>query len=113
VLVNLWATWCKPCVGEMPDLSTISQELKAKNFRILGISNEDSKTIENFLKTKPVDYPILNGTEQTFEVLGKSVKQQIDGIPATFIINKEGKIVQYIVGAKSKQAFLDLINKYL
>ena len=113
VLVNLWATWCKPCVGEMPDLSTISQELKAKNFRIIGISNEDSKTIENFLKTKPVDYPILNGTEQTFEVLGKSVKQQIDGIPATFIINKEGKIVQYIVGAKSKQAFLDLINKYL
>jgi len=113
VVINLWATWCKPCVGEMPDLSALSQELKDKNLKMFGISSEDGKTIENFLKAKPVEYPILNGTEETFDILGKAVGQKIDGIPVTFIIDKDGKIVEYMVGAKSKQAFKDLITKYL
>jgi peroxiredoxin len=113
VLVNFWATWCKPCVGEMPDLSLISQELKDKNFKILGISTEDPKTIESFLKTKPVDYPILNGTEETVKVFEKAGGKKIEGIPATFIIDKEGKIVEFFMGAKSKSAFNDIIKKYL
>jgi peroxiredoxin len=113
VLVNFWATWCKPCVGEMPDLSLISQELKDKNFKIIGISTEDPKTIESFLKTKPVDYPILNGTEETMKVFEKAGNKKIEGIPATFIIDKDGKIVEFFMGAKSKSAFNDIIKKYL
>ena len=113
VLVNFWATWCKPCVGEMPDLSLISQELKDKNFKIIGISTEDPKTIENFLKTKPVDYSILNGNEQTMDVFAKAGGTQIDGIPATFIIDKDGKIVEFFMGSKSKADFNNIIKKYL
>jgi peroxiredoxin len=113
VLVNFWATWCKPCVGEMPDLSLISQEFKDKNFKMIGISTEDSKVIENFLKTKPVAYPILNGTEETVNVFAKAGGQTMDGIPATFILDKDGKIVEYFMGSKSKAEFIKYINKYL
>jgi len=113
VLVNFWATWCKPCVGEMPDLSLISQELKGKNFKMIGISTEESKTIENFLKVKPVDYTILNGNDETVNVFAKASGETIDAIPATLIINKEGKIVEFFVGSRSKTAFMELISKYL
>jgi peroxiredoxin len=113
VLVNFWATWCKPCVGEMPDLSLISQELKDKNFRIIGISTEEPKTIENFLKTKPVAYTILNGQEETVNVFEKAIGKTMDGIPATFILDKEGKIVEFFMGSKSKADFMNIINKYL
>ncbi|HEY5534534.1 MAG TPA: TlpA disulfide reductase family protein [Ignavibacteria bacterium] len=113
VLVNFWATWCKPCVGEMPDLSLISQELKDKNFRIIGISTEEPKTIENFLKTKPVAYTILNGPEETVNVFEKAIGKTMDGIPATFILDKEGKIVEFFMGSKSKADFINIINKYL
>ena len=81
--------------------------------KIIGISTEDSKTIENFLKTKPVDYPILNGTEETIKVFEKAGGKKIEGIPATYIIDKNGKIVEFFMGAKPKTAFDEIIKKYL
>jgi peroxiredoxin len=114
MLINFWATWCKPCVGEMPDLSQISVELKDKNFKMIGISTEDQKKIDNFLKTKSVEYSILFGSEEVTKNFAKSVGlENFESIPVTLIVNKEGKIVENLVGSRDKATFLSLINKYL
>ncbi|HMS35403.1 MAG TPA: TlpA disulfide reductase family protein [Ignavibacteria bacterium] len=116
VLVNLWATWCGPCIKEMPDLSTISEELKDKKFRMLGMNvfqQERSKKVEDFLKTNPVSYTILDGNQQVVDAFGEANGANIEAVPTTFIIDKDGKIAETIVGGRDKESFLKLINKYM
>jgi thiol-disulfide isomerase/thioredoxin len=116
VLVNLWATWCGPCVKEMPDLSKISDELKDKNFKLLGMNvfqQEGSKKVEDFLKTNPVSYVVLDGNQEIVDAFGEADGANIEAVPTTFIIDKDGKIAETIIGGRSKEAFLKTINKYM
>ncbi len=116
VLLNLWATWCGPCVKEMPDLSNLSKELKDKNFLMLGMNvfqQEGSKKVEDFLKTNPVSYTILDGNQEIVDALGESSGTNIEAIPTTFIIDKDGKIAETIVGGRDKDSFMKIINKYI
>lgn len=116
VLVNLWATWCGPCIKEMPALSQISEELKDKNFKMLGMNvfqQEGSKKVEDFLKTNPVTYTILDGNQEVVDGFSEANGKPIDAVPTTFIIDKDGKIAETIVGGRDKETFLKVINKYL
>lgn len=116
VLVNLWATWCGPCIKEMPALSQISEELKDKNFKMIGMNvfhQEGTKKVEDFLKTNPVTYIILDGNQEVVDAFGEANGKQIDAVPTTFIIGKDGKIAETIVGGRDKETFLKAINKYL
>ena len=116
VLLNLWATWCGPCIKEMPDLSKISDELKDKNFKMIGLNvfqQEGSKKVEDFLKTNPVSYIILDGNQEVVDALSEADGKGIDAVPTTFIINKDGKIAETIIGSRDKQSFLKIINKYI
>jgi len=114
ILLNFWATWCPPCKKELPALSEISNDLKGKNFQMIGISvDENPDALVNFLKSNALPYTILheNGglLEKYMSVTGSS--QNV--IPQTFIIDKNGKVVENIVGSRSKDDFVSLINKYM
>lgn len=116
VFVNFWATWCGPCKKEMPDLSAISQELKDKNFKMIGVNvfqQEGGQTVEDFLSKSPVSYLVVDGNEQMVNAFSTADGQPMEAVPTTFIIDKDGKIVETIIGSRSKADFLKLINKYL
>ena len=116
VLVNLWATWCKPCIKEMPDLSAISEELKDKDFKMIGLNvfqQNGSKKVEDFLATNPVSYTILDGNQEVVDALSEADGALVEAVPTTFLIDKNGKIVETIIGGRSKETFLTSINKYL
>lgn len=116
VLVNLWATWCKPCIKEMPDLSAISEELKGKDFEMIGVNvfqQNGSKKVEDFLATNPVSYTILDGNQEIVDALGEADGALVEAVPTTFLIDKNGKIVETIIGGRNKETFMASINKYL
>lgn len=116
VFVNMWATWCGPCIKEMPDLSKISEELPADKFQMIGINvfqQPGSKKVEDFLKTNPVSYTILDGNQEVVDAFGESNGATIDAVPTSFIIDKTGNIAEVIVGGRKKDDFLKSINKYL
>ncbi|MEO8209928.1 MAG: redoxin family protein [bacterium] len=116
VLVNLWATWCGPCIKEMPDLSKISEELKDKDFKLLGMNvfqQEGSKKVEDFLKTNPVTYTVLDGNQEIVDAFSEADGANIEAVPTTFIIDKNGKIAETIIGGRNKESFLKSINKYM
>jgi thiol-disulfide isomerase/thioredoxin len=92
VLVDFWATWCGPCVGEMPAVQKAFDAYHAKGFEIIGISLDQEKSkLESFVKEKGLRWP------QSFDGKGWeneiARKYGIQGIPATFLIGKDGKIV--------------------
>jgi thiol-disulfide isomerase/thioredoxin len=116
LFVNFWATWCAPCKKEMPDLSSISEELKDKDFKMIGLcvaeGNEISK-INDILKAIPVSYVIIQGNDKIVSAFKDASGNDMQAVPTSFIINKDGKIVETIVGSKTKKFLEDKINEYL
>jgi peroxiredoxin len=98
VLVNIWATWCPPCVDEMPSMERLYQELKDENFEILAISIDapGEKAVASFMKKNNLSFPALLDP-------GGTIKSayQTTGVPESFIINKQGILVEKIIGPRN------------
>ena len=92
VLVDFWATWCQPCVAEMPHVVAAYEEYKGQGFEVIGISlDENREAVEAFVEQYNMDWP------QYFDGKGwqNDIAQKfgISSIPATFLIGKDGKII--------------------
>ncbi len=113
LLVNLWATWCAPCVKEMPEIQKLNDEFKDKGFEAVGVTfiNEDNsdKQVRDFLKEKKFTYTQVLSNEKTWDAMLELSKAP--GIPVNFVINKDGKIIETLVGGKSYEAFKVAIEK--
>jgi peroxiredoxin len=104
VLVNFWATWCPPCRKEMPDLEALSNEFKDQGFVILGISDEEAAKVGPFIAAHNVTYPILLDP-------GRKVNDlyQVNGIPKTFIYDREGRLVAQSIDMRTRNQFLAML----
>jgi thiol-disulfide isomerase/thioredoxin len=114
ILLNFWATWCGPCRREIPDLNQISKELDADEFKIIGVSiDQNPAALENYLRTNPISYTVVHEQGDLISKYMQATGNTQDVIPQSFLIDKNGKIVETIIGARSKSDFLQMINKYL
>ncbi|MEJ2731471.1 MAG: TlpA disulfide reductase family protein [Deltaproteobacteria bacterium] len=97
VLVNIWATWCPPCVGEMPSMEKLYRALKGENFEILAVSIDalGKKAVAPFMKKYNLSFPALMDPDGTIKTLF-----QTTGVPESFIINQEGILIEKVIGPK-------------
>jgi peroxiredoxin len=97
VFLNIWATWCLPCVEEMPSMEKLHQELKEERFEILAVSIDESGTeaVLPFMKKHKLSFPALTDTKGAMKNL-----YQITGVPESFIIDKDGTIVEEVIGPR-------------
>lgn len=97
VLLNIWASWCPPCVEEMPSMEKLHQELKNEDFKILAVSIDTTgaKTVASFMKKHKLNFTALSDTEGKIKGI-----YQTTGVPETFIIGKDGIIVQKVIGPR-------------
>src|ERR1700739_2981508 len=110
VLLNFWATWCGPCKIEMAWFVDFQKEYGSEGLQIVGVAMDDASKddIAKFAKDMGVNYPILIGKE--------AVGDQYGGVPAlpeSFLITRDGKIVDKIIGLKGKAEIEDSIKKAL
>ena len=97
VLLNFWATWCPPCRTEMPSIQVLSDKLKGTAFEVMAISvAEKHETVAGFLKENPYSYPIYLD-----ESGSASAPFAGRGIPTTFVLDKQGRAIAGLVGARS------------
>ena len=95
VLVNIWATWCPPCVYEMPSMQKLYNEFNGKNFEILAVSIDAAgiDAAAPFMKKHKLSFPALMDPKGTIKSM-----YGVTGIPESFIIDKQGVLVGKIIG---------------
>ncbi len=110
VLINFWATWCGPCVFEMPYLQEIHDEWSGKGLMVLAINRgESSSKVEQFLQSNNLSLPVLLDTK-----LDVFRRYNIRSIPTTFFIDKDGIIQVKVIGAfPNKEAIENRLSKIM
>ncbi|HHJ36637.1 MAG TPA: TlpA family protein disulfide reductase [Gammaproteobacteria bacterium] len=95
IVLNFWATWCTPCVEEIPSLGRLQKSFPEKDLIVLSVDiGESKKEIENFLEQVPADFPVLLDPD------GSLIKRwKIIAFPTTFVIDKKGAIKLAYYGA--------------
>ena len=107
VLLNFWGTWCDPCKKEMPALEKQYQLFKGKEFEIIAINIAQSKfEVSNFSEQYSMTFPVVIDSN-------KSVMRRynVDPLPTSIFINKEGKIVDIIKGEMNEKMIKQYIEK--
>ena len=106
VLLNFWATWCPPCRKEMPDLEALYEKFSPQGLVILGISDDEPGKVRPFIRDRNVTFPVL------LDRGGKVSKALVvEGIPKTFIYDREGKLVAQSIDMRTRDQFLAMLAK--
>lgn len=96
VLLNIWATWCPPCVVEMPSMERLHKKLAGTDFHLIAVSvdEEDSTVVNAFAKKLGLTFEILHNRDGSIRRI-----YQTTGVPESFIIDRDGVIVKKVIGA--------------
>lgn len=107
VLLNFWATYCGPCRIEMPWFVDLQNKYAAQGLQIIGIDDEDAtkQTVKDYIDQVGTNYPILLGKDAVADAYG------VEGLPTTFFIDRDGKVVDQTLGLASKKELEDRIQR--
>ncbi|MFL6302301.1 MAG: TlpA disulfide reductase family protein [Candidatus Sulfotelmatobacter sp.] len=104
VLVNFWATWCPPCRKEMPDLQALYDKYKDQGFVVVSISDEQAAKVQPFITERKITYPVLLDPARKVNDLF-----QVEGIPKSFVYDREGKLVAQSIDMRTRNQFQAMI----
>jgi peroxiredoxin len=114
IFLNFWATWCPPCIQEMPWMESLYQRLKGREFEMVAVSIDEKgkETVGPFMEKYSLTLPVLLDRDKKISAL-----YGITGVPETFIINKQGVVDLKIIGPQNwtdrkwRDYFDDLVEK--
>ena len=116
-MVNVWATYCNPCLREMPGLGELASSYDSGDFQLIGIISDvmegaDEKTLkkaEDLVTQTGADYPHLLLNESLYTALLK----EVSAVPTTFFVDQDGQILDTVIGAMEKSGWEETIDALL
>ena len=120
ILLNFWATWCGPCIMEIPDLNRLQEKYQDKGLEVIGITltSGSPEIISIFAEDQGMNYKVLTDimgseTEIVTNMYGQATGAPITGVPTSFIIDRDGYIVKTYIGPRSERIFYNDLKRYL
>ncbi|MCW3052913.1 MAG: redoxin protein [Chthonomonadales bacterium] len=106
VMIDFWATWCFPCRLGLPETQKLAKAYQSKGLAVLAISDEDAKTVSPFLRSNHYTFPTYLDAEDK-----AATTYNIDGIPTVVVIDKRGRLVNYLVGLQDPATIQAALKK--
>lgn len=111
VVVNFWATWCPPCIKEIPTFIELQKKYQSQGVQFVGIALDDAESVKNFAETMDINYPIL--LESGRSRLSSSFGNHLGAIPFTAVVNQQGVIVARQMGEVSRAEMVQMLEPLL
>ena len=91
IVLNFWATWCGPCRKEIPLLNALQKSYAKRGVQIVGVAVDNATAVKQFLRSVPINYPVLIGDQEAIEVI-EAYGNRAGALPYTVFINRAGII---------------------
>ena len=111
-IINFWATWCPPCLKEIPEFIRLQTQYGPEGLQFIGIAIDDEFAIQDFIKTTPINYPNLIGQEQGIS-LAERLGNSAGAVPFSVIVNQQGQIIHRQHGELATEQILKVIKPLL
>ncbi|MDH5190027.1 MAG: TlpA family protein disulfide reductase [Gammaproteobacteria bacterium] len=112
VLINFWATWCPPCLKEIPAFIDVMKSHGDKGFQVVGIAIDNRDDVMDFINSMDITYPVLWGEKDAIQ-LAKQLGNRIGALPYSIIMDRTGKITLTHRGELTREMLLKAINPLL
>ena len=96
-VINFWATWCSPCLKEIPEFISLQNQYALQGVQFIGIAIDNKDAINKYLSTIQINYPILIAENEGL-ILARQMGNSINSVPFTIIINQQGVILERYFG---------------
>lgn len=111
-LINIWGTFCSPCIEELPMLQEIADSYEDKDVNVIGIvADGDTNEVKAFDMLNKLEIKFTNLIPN--EAFQRDFVSKATAVPVTLLVNNKGEILEILVGAREKNVYTDLIEKYL
>lgn len=108
VVVNFWATWCPPCIREIPMFIEMQEKYADRGLQFVGVAVDTSHAVQTFVERERVNYPILLGDQEAISI-AISFGDHVGGLPFTAIVDRQGYIVLREIGEMRQRQFEQVI----
>jgi len=109
LVLNYWATWCPPCLREIPLFAEAQDQYADAGLQVVGIAIDRPEDVETFLEQHPVNYPILIGGTEAIE-LSRRLGNRMQGLPFTVIFDQRGRRVDAQIGEVTKASLAESLT---
>lgn len=111
-VVNFWATWCPPCLKEIPAFVRIQARFQDKGVRFIGVALDQTEAVKPFLAARSINYPMLIGDDRVIQLMQK-LGNEIGGLPYTVVFNAAGEPVYRHQGEWEETAAIETLQTFM